>query len=212
MPTTVPSCRSREGAAALRARIARGIVVRREQAGMTASRLARRIEVDPSTLRRIEAAEALPNTETLIALAATLGTTVDALFAGEPVAQIAQDRPASADDVQHAALVSTEANVSALILLDDAARQLSLHAQAVYAIGRDTKDDAESLRAVAQVLAIEPAARVSSIADRLTCAGRTAQLLAIDLRRDGQRLAEHARTEIRPGYEAGEAWLRGEAA
>jgi transcriptional regulator with XRE-family HTH domain len=53
---------------------------RRRSLGMTMSELARQIGVSPSMISQIERGQSLPSVETLFALAAALGATVDTFF------------------------------------------------------------------------------------------------------------------------------------
>jgi DNA-binding XRE family transcriptional regulator/quercetin dioxygenase-like cupin family protein len=56
------------------------LVERRQQLGMSMSELARTIGVSPSMISQIERGQSLPSVETLFALAAALGATVDTFF------------------------------------------------------------------------------------------------------------------------------------
>lgn len=67
---------------------------RRQALGLSMSALARMIGVSPSMISQIERGQALPSVETLFALAAALGATVDTFFsASQAEAPALQDEP-----------------------------------------------------------------------------------------------------------------------
>ncbi|HEY5058908.1 MAG TPA: helix-turn-helix domain-containing protein [Gaiellaceae bacterium] len=77
------------------------LIERRRELGMSMSSLARNIGVSPSMISQIERGQSLPSVETLFALAAALGATVDTFFAAG-----AADAPAppAAEDEGHTGL------------------------------------------------------------------------------------------------------------
>jgi len=72
------------------------LVERRRALGMSMSALARRVGVSPSMISQIERGQSLPSVETLFALAAALGATVDTFFStsqSEPLEEAGRTRP-----------------------------------------------------------------------------------------------------------------------
>ena len=67
---------------------------RRRSLGMSMSELARQIGVSPSMISQIERGNSLPSVETLFALAAALGATVDTFFSTRDGAAAARPEPA----------------------------------------------------------------------------------------------------------------------
>ena len=63
------------------------LIERRRELGMTMSALARQIGVSPSMISQIERGQSLPSVETLFALAAALGLTVDTFFSASGTTQ-----------------------------------------------------------------------------------------------------------------------------
>ena len=56
------------------------IVELREERGLTQADFARKLDIDDSSLRRIESGRTNPTTKTLFKISRTLGVTIDVLF------------------------------------------------------------------------------------------------------------------------------------